>query len=154
MSAAGDPLTAVAQEQHSRATLRIAILPDFLPAWEPWLKMISDGLREFGHTEFGKLVQLVHEAKPSVKRVGVLMTYVPPLHVRAETDLIIGGMQAAASRLGLDLRVFEISKAEELDAVLASVASQGVEALVLTSGVSIQARRKEIIQFAAARRLT
>ena len=102
---------------------------------------------------FGKLVQLVHEAKPRAKRLGVLMTYLPPLHVQAETDLIIAGMQGAASRLGLDLRVFKVSKPEEVDGALASIAAQGVGATGLTGGVSIFSRRKEILQFAAARRM-
>jgi putative tryptophan/tyrosine transport system substrate-binding protein len=229
-----------AQSQSERKPFVIALLPDFFPPWEPWLKIISEGLREFGHLEgrdyvfyrsgvtygmdtqlalarvmaskadlilvvnllyavaaqragvttpvvllmsgfpvesgvaasltrpgknvtgltlwvggesFGKLVQLVHEAKPTVRRIGALMTYVPPLHVQAETDLIIAGMQGAASQLGLELRVFKISKPEEVDQALASITAQGVEALVLTSGASIQGRRKDIVQFAAARRL-
>lgn len=237
---AGSSDSAHAQSQGARKPFVIALLPDFFPLWEPWLKIISDGLREFGHIEgrdyvfyrsgvtfgmdtqlalarvmeskadlilvvnllyavaaqragvktpvvllmsgfpvesgvarsltrpgknvtgltlwvdgeaFGKLVQLVHEAKPTVKRVGALMTYVPPLHVQAETDLIIAGMQGAASQLGLELRVFKISKPDEVDGALASITAQGVEALVLTSGVSIEGRKKEIVQFATARRL-
>ena len=34
---------------------------------------------------FGKLVQLVHEAKPTATRIGVFMSYVPPFHPRAES---------------------------------------------------------------------
>jgi putative ABC transport system substrate-binding protein len=106
-----------------------------------------------GGEVFGKLVQLVHEVKPGAKRIAALMSYVPPFHPEKETDLIIGGMRSAAAPLGVDLRVFKIAKPEEIDAALAAVAAQGMEALVLTSGISMFPRRKDILEFAAAKRL-
>ena len=102
---------------------------------------------------FGKLVAMVHEAKPGVMRIGAFMTYVPPFHPRAEADLIIRGMRDAAGSLGLDLRIFEMAKSEQIDDALAWVVAQGVEALVLTSGPSIQPHRQKIMQFAVAKRL-
>jgi putative ABC transport system substrate-binding protein len=106
-----------------------------------------------GGEVFGKLVQLVHEAKPSIKRVGVFMSYVPPFHPRAEADLIIRGMRSAAGSLRLDVRIFEISKTAQIDDAFAWAAAQGIEALVLTSDASMAPRMKDIFQFAAARRL-
>ncbi len=106
-----------------------------------------------GGEVFGKLVQLVHEAKPSVKRIGVFMSYVPPFHTRAEADLIIRGMRGAARPLGTDLRIFEIAKPEEVEAAIAAATTQKVEALVLTSGVSVKPRMREILQFAVAKSL-
>jgi putative ABC transport system substrate-binding protein len=102
---------------------------------------------------FGKLLELLHEAKPSVKRVGFFMSYVPPFHPRAEADLIIRGMRDAAGPLGLELRVFEIANLKQIDEAFASVVAQRIEALVLTSDPSIWARRKDITQFAIAKRL-
>lgn len=240
LGAAGGSLPASAQAQPARAPFRIGLLPDFIPAWEPWLKIISQGLSEFGRMEgrdyvfyssgvtyeqdnpsalarfieskpdlilvvnlayavalqragvktpvvmlisglpveggvadslarpgrnvtgltiyagpeaFGKLVQLLHEAKPGIKRIGALMSYVPPFHRRVEADLVIQGMQSGARPLGINLRVFEISKPEQVDAALASVTSQGLEALLLTSGGPIQSRKQEVMQYAVARRL-
>ena len=106
-----------------------------------------------GGEVFGKMVQLVHEAKPSAKRIGALMSYVPPFHPRAETDLIIRGMRDAAQPLGIDVLIYEISKPEQVDDALASAARQGVEALVLTSDASITPRRKDIMRFAVERHL-
>lgn len=112
------------------------------------------GMAIYGGSEvFGKLVQLIHEVKPGVKRIGAIHSYVPPFHPRAETDVIVRQLQGAAGALGVDLRVYEISKPEQVDAALASASAHGVEALVLTSGQSIQTRRKDLLQYAAARRL-
>jgi putative ABC transport system substrate-binding protein len=99
---------------------------------------------------FGKLVQLVHEIKPSAKRIGVFMSYIPPFNPRAEADHIIRGLRGPAKPLGLDVRIFEIGNAEQLDAAMAAAVAQKVEALVLTSGVSIAPRMHDILQFALA----
>lgn len=106
-----------------------------------------------GGEVFGKLVQLVHEAKPSVRRVGFFMSYVPPFHSRVETDLIIRGARDAAGRLDLDLRVFEIAQPRDVDDAFASVVADGVEALVLTGGAPVMPRRHDIAQFAIEKRL-
>jgi putative ABC transport system substrate-binding protein len=102
---------------------------------------------------FGKLLELLHDARPSIKRVGFLMSYVPPFHPRAETDLIIRGIESAAPPLGVDLRVFRIATAEQLHEALASVTAQGIEALVFTTDPALYAHRKEVLQFAVAKRL-
>ena len=106
-----------------------------------------------GGETFGKLVQLVHEAKPSVTRIGVFMSYVPPFHPRAETDLIIQGMKSAARPLGIDVRVFEISTSADIDNAFAAAVEQRIEAMVLTSDPSMMARKKDVLQFSIARRL-
>lgn len=102
---------------------------------------------------FGKLLELLHEAKPSIKRVGFLMSYVPPFHPRAETDLIIRGIESAAGPLGVELRVFRIGTPQQLQEALASITAQKIEALVFTTDPALYAHRKEVLQFAAARRL-
>lgn len=102
---------------------------------------------------FGKLVQLVREAKPDIRRLGVLMSYVPPFHPRAEADVIIKGMRDVARPLGLDVRIFEISKPEHIDHALAAVVAQRLEALVLTSDPVMVYRMHSIFQFAVERRL-
>jgi len=106
-----------------------------------------------GGEVFGKLVQLVHQAKPRVRRIGVFMSYVPPFHPRAEADVIVRGMRSVAAPLGLDLRIFEIAKPEHVDDALAWVTAQGVEALVLTSDPSLLRRASDIMRFAIAKRL-
>jgi len=106
-----------------------------------------------GGEVFGKLVAMVHEAKPGAKRIGAIMSYVPPFHPRAEADLIIRGMRDAAGTLGLDLQIFEFAKSEQIDDALAWIVAQGVEALVLTSDASIEPHKQKITQFGIAKRL-
>lgn len=102
---------------------------------------------------FGKLVQIVHAVRPGIKRISALMTYVPPFHPRAETDVIVAGLRAAAQPLAVDLQVLEIAKPEQVDAALAAATAQRAAALVLTSDASIFARRNDIMRFAVERRL-
>jgi len=102
---------------------------------------------------FGKLVDLLHQARPSMKRVGLLMSYVPPFHPRAEADLITKGVRDAATALGLDLRVFEIANSARVDAALAQVDAQGIEGLVFTSDPVMGTRRNDIMQFAVKKGL-
>lgn len=104
-----------------------------------------------GGEVFGKLVQLVHEVKPGMKRIGALMSYVPPFHPRPETELIVAGMRTAAATLGIELRVYEIAAPEQVDGALAAAAKDRVEALVLTSGASIAPRRVDVGRFAVER---
>ena len=106
-----------------------------------------------GGEVFGKLVGLLHEAKPGAKRIGAFMSYVPPFNPRAEADLIIRGMRDAATSLGLDLRVFEFGKSEQIDEALAWAAAEKLEALVLTKGASIAPHTQKIMQFAVEKRL-
>ena len=230
---------AAAQQPASARPFRIALVPDFIPAWEPLLKLFVQAMAELGRAEgrdyafvrsgvyyapdtqpaldramearpdlllttnlgyavaahkltktlpvvmwvsgfpveggvaqslsrpggnvtgmtvyaggeiFGKLVQMVHEARPGMKRIGALMSYVPPFHPRAETDVIVNGMRAAAQPLGVDLRVYEVARTEQIDEALALAAREGVEALVLTSDPSVFPRRTDIIRFAIERR--
>ena len=105
-----------------------------------------------GGEVFAKLVQLVHGLRPGMKRIGALMSYVPPFNPRPEADLIIGGMRGAAAPLGVDLRVYEVAAPEQVDGALAAAAKDAVEALVLTGGVSIEPRKADILRFATERR--
>src|SRR5438093_6536869 len=106
-----------------------------------------------GGEVFGKLVQLIHEVKPSMKRIGALNSYVPPLHPVGERDIVVRGMQGAARALGLDLRVLEIAKAERVDDALTKIAADRIEALVLTSAPAIHPRRHDLMRFVVERRL-
>jgi len=106
-----------------------------------------------GAEVFGKLVQLLREAKPGIKRIGALCTYLPPFNPAEEAEPIMQEIRDAGRLLGVDIRIFEIAKPEQLADALAIAAAERLEALLLTSGVSVAARRQEILQFAAERRL-
>ena len=106
-----------------------------------------------GAQVFGKLVQLLHEAKPSEKRIGALCTYLPPFHPPEEANPIIQEIREAGRSLGLAVRILEIAKTEQTSEALATVAAERMDALLLTSGASTFSRRQEIMQFAVAKRL-
>lgn len=48
---AGSSASAHSQTQVARKPFVIALLPDFFAPWEPWLEIITEGLREFGRIE-------------------------------------------------------------------------------------------------------
>lgn len=102
---------------------------------------------------FGKLVQLLREAKPGVKRIGALCTYLPPFNPPEEAELIMQEIRDAGRSLGVDVRLLQIAKSEQTADALATIATEHMEALLLTSGVSTASRQQEILQFALERRL-
>lgn len=106
-----------------------------------------------GAEVFGKLVQLLYEVKPGIKRIGAVCSYLPPFHTAEEADAIIGEMQNAARLLGIDLRILRIARSEQLADALATVTAERMEALLLTSGASVGPRLHEITQLALEKRL-
>lgn len=112
------------------------------------------GLAVYAGTEvFGKLLELLRDSEPGVRRVGVLWAYVPPFHPKAEIEPCYRELHAAARDLGLELRLWEIDRPEQVRAVLDAVAAEGVQALLLTSGSPMQPHRELVTKFAIARRL-
>lgn len=94
--------------------------------------------REF----FAKQVQLLTEAKPGVREVGVLWDYPPP-----DGPLGIHEMQAAARSLGLALEVFTLNHTDDLQAALAALAKRGVDTLFVTAGfVNLQPSNWSLIK--------
>jgi len=83
-----------------------------------------------GAQVFGKVVQLLIETKPRIKRVGVLFTYLPPFNPPEEAELIMQEIRDAGRSLGVDLRIFQAAKSEQIPDALAAVAAERVEALV------------------------
>jgi putative ABC transport system substrate-binding protein len=106
-----------------------------------------------GAQVFGKLVQLLRDVKPGIKRIGAMCTYLPPFHPAEEAGPIIQEIRDAGRALGIDVRILEIAKPERVTDALARVVAERMEGLVLTSGVSIRPFMKEIMQFAVDKRL-
>ena len=69
-----------------------------------------------GKEVFSKQVQLLTEARPGLRRIGVLWDYPPP-----DGPLGIREMQAAARALGIELELFTLQHAEDLQAALATL---------------------------------
>ena len=87
-----------------------------------------------GTDVFGKLLELVKAVKPGIRHMGVLQSYVPPAHPRAEVDVIENELAKAARRLGFTLHIVEIRTPEDVPAGLQKMLSAGAEALFITTG--------------------
>jgi putative tryptophan/tyrosine transport system substrate-binding protein len=106
-----------------------------------------------GPEVFGKLVQLLRDAKPGIKRIGALCTYVPPFHPPAEADAIIGAIRGAGRLAGIDVRIFEISKPDQIDDALATISKERMDGLLLTGGASMAPRHQQVVQFTVDKQL-
>jgi len=106
------------------------------------------GVTNFG-TELGpKRLQLVKEALPKTARVGVLLQPLTPSGPK-ELKLI----EQASLPLGVTVTPASAKQAGELDAALASLAKNRVEALLTTHTQLFQLERKRILDFAARQRI-
>jgi putative tryptophan/tyrosine transport system substrate-binding protein len=89
---------------------------------------------------WGKLLQLLCEAKPDIKRVGILWTYVIPAFPKEEIEPGYAELNSAARSLNLELHFVEVANSDQVQAALAEIAEWKPEGLLLTSRFSIKAR--------------
>jgi putative ABC transport system substrate-binding protein len=94
----------------------------------------------------GKLLQLLREAKPDIKRVGVVWTYVPPAFPKEEIEPGYAELYSAARSLNLELHIIE-ANSDQLLAALADFAAWRPDSLLLTSFIALKAR-SVVMQFA------
>jgi putative tryptophan/tyrosine transport system substrate-binding protein len=94
-----------------------------------------------------KWLELLKEAVPTLRRVGVLWN---PDNAVIATEL--EQMRQAAPGLGLELAPFP-ARAKDIDASLAAIASTGIEGLVFTDDGFIHSLAPQLVAFAAEHRL-
>lgn len=102
---------------------------------------------------WGKLLQLLGEAKPGTRRIGLLWDYLPPLFSRAEIDFGMGELRADARSLGLELDFAEIRNGMDVSAALTALASRRSQALLVTYGPVLGPEVPRVMRFAVANRL-
>jgi putative ABC transport system substrate-binding protein len=95
-----------------------------------------------------KRVGLLHELIPALRRVGTLLNPSFPPAVRQLQDI-----EQATRTIGVGLFVSRASNDGELDAALTSLASQGLDAVLVAADPYFDTRRDRIIAFAAESRL-
>lgn len=115
-------------------------------------KNVTGNAAYAGTSIWGKLLQLLGEARPGAKRVSVLMCYLPPFHPRVETDLIYRDLRDGAQQLGMAIHIAPLARAEEVDAALRSIAASAPDAVVLTTGLGIWPVRQQVLAFALEKR--
>ncbi len=81
----------------------------------------------------GKLLQLLREAKPDIKRVGILWTYVIPAFPKEEIEPGYAALYSAARSLNMELHLVEVANSDQVQAALAEIDEWNPEGLLLTS---------------------
>jgi putative ABC transport system substrate-binding protein len=101
---------------------------------------------------WGKLLQLLRDAQPSLRRVSVLWAYVPPAFPREEVEPCYAELRNAARLLGLQLQIVEVANPDRLSAALVEMEAEKPDALLFAGAPSPQALSSEA-QFAVNNRL-
>jgi putative ABC transport system substrate-binding protein len=76
-----------------------------------------------------KRLGLLHDLLPQARRMGTIINGNSPA-----TALVVRTLQAAASRIGVEIQIFHATDGPEIEAAFASVVQARVEALVVTAG--------------------
>ncbi len=105
-----------------------------------------------GTEVWGKLLQLLYEAKPGVKRISVLWAYVPPAFAREEIEPCYVELRTAARSLDLKLHIVEVATADQVPAALAEIEAERPDALLLAGRFALNVM-SSITQFAVNSRL-
>ena len=107
------------------------------------------GLSGFAGPRMGdKLVELLKEAAPTVSRVAVLLHPEDP-----GSQLTLRGVEAGASRLGLQLQRVQWEGADRLEATISGIHAQKVEALLVLDDPTFFAHRQRLAGLTTKHRL-
>jgi putative tryptophan/tyrosine transport system substrate-binding protein len=92
----------------------------------------------------GKLLELLREALPAARRIGVLVNPADPFHVR-----LIEQIEAANWSFGLDVSVHKVAAQGELAAAFEAMLSRSIDAAIIQPTLP----RREVISLAIRHRL-
>ncbi len=95
-----------------------------------------------------KRVALLREAFPAVRQATVLWN-----PQRADNQAEVTTMQAAATRVGMQMRSAQVRTVEELDTQLDAIGWDGTQALLTAGDNLVSSRRRAIVDRAAALRM-
>jgi putative ABC transport system substrate-binding protein len=96
----------------------------------------------------GKRIQLLREAVPSLKRVGLLLNPGNPSHAALVHD-----MPSVSKAAGVDLRIFEVRRLEDFDNFFASIPDAHIDGLVVLDDVILALRSQALTDFLARSRI-
>ena len=102
---------------------------------------------------WGKLLDLLRESKPSIKRVGILWGYVPPAFPAAEIEPVYDEFRRGANALGLSIHIEEVPVRDRLPAALSAVASHRPDALFLPGWLTAGDGWSKVVDFTTDRKL-
>jgi putative ABC transport system substrate-binding protein len=96
---------------------------------------------------WGKLFQLLAEAKPGIRRIGLVWSYLPPHFPAAERDLALAELRRDGQALGLHTIIGECPELDSVPQALATIAAARVDAAVLTSGPGVWGAIPSILKY-------
>ena len=96
----------------------------------------------------GKRIQLLREAVPSIKRVGLLVNPGNPSHAA-----LVPEMPGVAKAVGVELRIFEVRRSEDFDKFFASIPEAQIDGLVVLDDVILALRSQAMTDFLARGRI-
>jgi len=116
-------------------------------------KNVTGNTSYAGYDIWGKLIDLLRETKPAIKRVGVLFGYVPPAHPREEIAPLYSELRRAERALAVQIKIVEVAHADQVMHALTELYAERPDALLFTSGLPIWQERQRVAQFAVDKRL-
>ena len=102
---------------------------------------------------WGKLLELLREARPGLQRVGVMLDYLPPAHPPEEVAPMRAELKGGAGALGLELTIAEVTAPDRVKSGLAELSRARSEALLVTTGPVLLVAREEVLEFALRNRM-
>lgn len=108
-----------------------------------------------GGALFGKFLELLRQLVPSMRELGVLWGYAPPLYTEKQVAPATDELRRAAGALNVSVRFWQTGRRSDLEAALAAAAAAPLDALFVTAGV-IHAQKEiapQISDFVLRRRL-
>jgi putative ABC transport system substrate-binding protein len=101
---------------------------------------------------FGKYISLLHEVKPTMRRLGVLWDYSPPAFPTRDIQPALDEVRKAASALGIAVSVQMVQTGTDVEPALVSLEQERIDALFVTSG-PVHSGRRSIAGFGLKHRL-
>jgi putative ABC transport system substrate-binding protein len=116
-------------------------------------KNVTGNTQYAGTGVWGKMLEMLKEAKPGVRRVGVYWGYVPPAFPKEEIEPCYRELREAGAALGLQTNIVEVATPEQIPAALTRIAAGQPDALLVTSSPLLWDSRATPMEFANNRRL-
>jgi putative ABC transport system substrate-binding protein len=100
-----------------------------------------------GHGIWGKLLDLLRECKPGIKRIVVLWGYVPPLFPAAEVKAVYDEFKRGAAGLGLSVRIEEVALRNELPDAVKVLATHNAEGIVVSGWLTLGDEWQKVVDY-------
>lgn len=106
-----------------------------------------------GEAMWGKMVQLLCEAQPAAKKIGVLWGYAGAAFSREEVEPALRELRAAASTLGRELQIIEYVGPDNAYKAAARLCDEGAHALAIAGRASMGKHRDRVMGLMIEKRI-